>query len=300
MFTENIKLLLQKALPERLAKAIIRTWRRTLLPAVTKLNQLRVRNFVKEQLVELTHESLKFKLYINPNNGGVDNFIFLHGIYEKPLLTRLKKELRSGDTFVDVGANIGQHSLFAAHVVGETGKVISFEPIENLYRQFTRSIAANKKEKPWLNIEPHCLGAGETSHSAPIFFSRQNMGGSSLVISDGTQGFRQIQIVNLDDFLGEESQINFIKIDVEGYEYYVLKGLKAIISQHRPKIIFEYSPGFYKQLGETHAFEIYDFLSGLNYKIVDLENLDKIIDHTYIQQLQKDNIGQTNLFAIPT
>ncbi len=124
------------------------------------------------------------------------------------------------------------------------------------------------------------------------------MGGSSLVAGPNGQNSQRIEIIKLDDFLGHEAKISFIKIDVEGYEYFVLKGLKYILKKHHPKLLLEYSPMFYRQFNLDHAYLIYHFISSFGYTIMDMENLDKPVDINYIEKLLNDNVLQTNFLAI--
>jgi FkbM family methyltransferase len=272
-------------------------YRKILVKPVSTLNQSRLNNFTKEAVTDFDFVGAKFKIILNPKNGTVDNEIFLQGVYEPSFLKVVKENLKAGDTYIDIGANIGQHSLFASRIVGEGGKVIAFEPVHKIYSQFQRSIKLNNIE----NIKVHNLACGEEKKEMFIYMTESNMGGSSLVFGIENREKDKIHVVTADSILSNESKINFVKIDVEGYEYEVLLGLVEILKTHHPKIMLEYSYGGYRETGLSNEKKILDLLFALNYSLYDIENNDKEVpklennfDYTYFDH---NKIIQTNLLC---
>ena len=101
--------------------------RKTLRPLYL---QWSLRGFESECVVQM--KDPKFLIHVNPRNGAVDEYVYMHKSWETSIMDTLKKELSKGDVFVDVGANIGCFTLAASVLVGEKGKVFAFEPIPHI------------------------------------------------------------------------------------------------------------------------------------------------------------------------
>ena len=160
--------------------------------------------------------------------------IMLDGVFEKNELMALKKFLSDQritcDTCLDIGANIGNHSLFFADLFS---KVISFEPNERPFKllKFNSSLAEN--------IQPFNLGLSTKTMELPVKLRPLNSGSARICNNENPDTF--FSVVSLDDFLmkNEHSDISFMKIDVEGHELMVLKGAKSTLEKYKPIIALE-------------------------------------------------------------
>jgi hypothetical protein len=94
----------------------------------------------KNNILTIKYKKIILKIITNLKNGGVDKVLFLDGIYEKEILDLFRKKIKKNSICLDIGANIGFHSLFLSKI---SKKVISFEPIKSLYDQFNESIKIN-------------------------------------------------------------------------------------------------------------------------------------------------------------
>ena len=203
--------------------------------------------------------------------------------------------LKVGQTFVDIGANIGQHSMYAAKIVGKGGNVYAFEPIPSLYEQIKDSARHNAFEKI-VHVYNYALGEKEKVEK---FFISKNVGGSSLVNDDDTQEIISVHVKNGDKELAAIKNIDVVKIDVEGYEYEVLQGIKQTLNTHRPKIFIEFSGNFYYTQGKGHGAKILKLLRDLEYELFDIEdNLTKITDDILFDETISKVRTQTNLLCI--
>lgn len=237
---------------------------------------------------------IKFYLKIDfYKNGGVDGSIFLKGVFEPEYLELFKNNLDTGNTFIDIGANIGHHSLFASKVVGDNGKVIAFEPLKDIYNQFQESINKNN----FKNITLYNKGCGSKEEILTIYSTNKNIGGSSVIPSPDKRENGKIEIIVPDNILENEKRVDFIKIDVEGYELEVLKGLKNTIQKFHPKIFLEYSPYYYELKDENISREIVEFLLENNYRITDLENNNRDVNIDTLKIFEKENLRQSNFFC---
>jgi len=183
-------------------------------------------------------------MVINPHEGGiVEQSIYRNGVYESGLIDFVQEHLKQGDSFVDIGANVGFISMCASQCVGEEGKVFSFEPVDTTAALLRKSIEVNGIK----NTELFGVGLSNASGEAPIFKpDAVNRGAVSLA---GTTAKEQLpeQVVTLkrlDEVLSPEQwqKVSLVKIDVEGWELEVLQGATGLIEKtgHTPVFIVEY------------------------------------------------------------
>lgn len=169
----------------------------------------------------------------------VSNKILSFGVYEKPHLELIFEWLKTkkdffNSTVLDIGANIGNHSLYFSNYFS---KCISFEPNPRTFSVL--EINSGLVE----NIIPMNIGLSDKKKSAPLYTNFHNVGASSL--SDdwnkSVDGSCEIQLDRVDDVLDKEDKIGLIKMDVEGHEWFALKGAEKTIKKNKPIIIFEHN-----------------------------------------------------------
>lgn len=181
----------------------------------------------------------------------------------------MKKYLHQGDTFIDVGANIGRLSAVALGLVGQIGQVHSFEPTPRYCTLLSELAESNPKHRLVVN---QCA-AGDEAGRAKIALSRTNIGMNTLVpeLLDADDEREQVEVavVRLDDYLKEHEieKVDLIKIDTEGYEFFVLKGLQNFFSKTscRPPIICEIGLDAYPKLGLS-LDDFSDYMAGFGYQ----------------------------------
>ena len=166
----------------------------------------------------------------------------LEGRYENSSLLLVeefieKKITQAGDKVaLDIGANIGNHSIFFAK---KFKKVYSFEPNPVTYEvlKINSNYAAEYK-----NVIPVNFGLSDIEGSLPFRINPSNIGGSSIIDENSPQikHSTQINVMTLDEFSElKDASVALIKIDVEGHELRVLKGAKTTILREMPAILFE-------------------------------------------------------------
>jgi len=161
--------------------------------------------------------------------------VAFYGIYEKKELELFfnwldfaKEEFLQG-VAIDIGANIGNHSLYFSDYFK---KVYSFEPNKNTFNLLSYNASLVD------NIECFNYGLSDKESTCPMTFDKKNIGGAKLAsgISSNTVS---VSLKTLDQSIDLGEQIRLLKIDVEGHELEVLKGAKKTITTHQPIIIFE-------------------------------------------------------------
>ena len=173
-----------------------------------------------------------YKMHLDLSRGLAQQQLYLQG---KRFITerRLFEEyVKPGMSVVDVGANIGYHTLAFAHLVGSSGKVISIEPSpENLIE-----LRANIVNNNLTNVRLEEIAIGARTTTARI------RGGinSGVLLSGGAPGIGEVTLKPLGDVLPEK--VDFVKIDVDGYEGEVIQGAAEVLYRDRPTLLLEMHP----------------------------------------------------------
>lgn len=178
--------------------------------------------------------------------NNIEFNIYYFGAFEKPLLFFLRDAVealhRDETTFCDIGANIGQHALFMSMVAD---RVHAFEPWQPVRERLLHHIQINYLN----NVSVHPVGLGDESVSLPFYApTGRNQGiGSfdSASQSKGNSNVGELALVIGDDYLEDNSitQVDLIKVDVEGFEKAVLTGLRRTLEKNRPIVVCEITYG---------------------------------------------------------
>lgn len=161
---------------------------------------------------------------------------------ESSLLRSCKKiiDLNKINTIIDVGANYGFLTVvFSKYVSDLGGRVYSFEPHPKIFSSLRKTITSNKIKNIFL--ENYAVGDKECE----IDINISNYTSNVLDIFGGNVKTKRIKQISLDKYFFENKshsfdvKIDFIKIDVDGYEYQVLQGCKKIIEKYRPVLVVE-------------------------------------------------------------
>lgn len=198
------------------------------------------------------------------HGANADDHIFKQiastgAFYEEELLEGTRQLVRAGDFVVDVGANLGNHTLFWALVCG--ARVLALEPVKKSFAVLRQNIRANELED---RVFPRRYAAGRSRGSAvAATVESSNLGAASLNESDDGD-----IIVRPIDEVPEvrRNPVRLVKIDVEGMEFPVLEGMSETLASSRPAVLVECldDPSFHRV--ERH-------LRGFNYAMVEAFNV---------------------------
>lgn len=231
--------------------------------------------------------SAGFRLEVDPRDRTIAKKIALYGGYEPFLQSVLLNFARPGTVVVDVGANVGLHTLPLADKVGPNGHVIAFEPdIENC-GLLLKNLKANGLAA---RVTVHNTGLSDRAGTALLYQSAENRGGLSLsaanVDSSGPSLEPvEVELVVADEVLGTEPAISLVKIDVEGAEPLVIKGMQRTLAAHREAVLaFEFSPDYVESFG-VDAFAFLADLQGAGYEISCVEEADEAVRKVDIDEL---------------
>jgi FkbM family methyltransferase len=233
---------------------------------------------------------------------GIDLAIFL-GVYEPETIQTLSRIIKSGDVVLDIGANIGAITLPLALYVGDSGHVIAFEPTTWAYEKLKKNLSLNHQLSQRVKAEHMMLL--ETEQQAPDFvYSSWSLTAEEDDLTHPQHKGRLmttngVKVISLDQYLKENpvDKLDFIKLDVDGYELPVLKGAQKTISFYRPKIILEMAPHIQE---EKHQFgELIEELKQNHYRLKDLRS-GKVIPLNQHEIERRCPVGGgINVLAIP-
>jgi FkbM family methyltransferase len=203
----------------------------------------------------------------------IQRYLYLFGVWEPRMTLWLQRRLRPGDTFVDVGSNIGYFSVLASQLVGPEGRVVAIEAS----RAFQDRQAQNARLNGCTNIRPVHTAVSDTHRTLRfILASSSNMGANSIVPYDGlAESMFEIEAFPLPDVLeaDEIATARVIKVDVEGAEGSVVRGMAPLLGKLRPdaEITVEVTPERMTQLGDTVG-ELLDTMRGAGLNVYRLAN----------------------------
>ncbi len=176
----------------------------------------------------------RIELWTHPEPDHLAALIRSTGrFYEPDVLMKAQEIHLPGTTIVDVGANIGNHTVFFAAILG--AKVIAFEPYGPNYELLQLNIAANGLEGL---VSTHCVALGEQDGSGTVRIGDPGNLGTVGIHVGSDMGGGEIPVRSLDGMQLREP-VGLVKIDVEGGEAAVLAGARQTIRRWRPDILVE-------------------------------------------------------------
>lgn len=189
------------------------------------------------------------------------------GTYEAGLRALLRRKLKPGCVAVDIGANVGWHTLLMAHLVGSSGRVLAVEANPSVRERLQLHLQANHLAN--VTIVPSAMGdcPGRLRFLAPPVDSI-GAGDGHVAGPEDTLHVVETEVTTLDALVGQEGlrRLDFVKIDVEGFEWPVLQGGAQTLARFRPVICFEFN-SVYTGRGEGTSGELRQFFDRLGYDL---------------------------------
>ena len=197
--------------------------------------------------------------------------IFWFGYYARDVLFALRDKIHPGMVFLDLGANIGEVSLFAAKRVGPCGRVISFEPVDDLADKFAGNVAKNGFKQVLLLR----AGVADKEGEAVIFIQpsrfrdgSEHRGLGTIYQSDIRSASTQtIPLTTVDKVVDDlrPPRVDIMKIDIEGAELAALHGAEKTLRRFKPSIAIEIGVETCRQAGYEPE-DIFDYLTPFGYR----------------------------------
>jgi FkbM family methyltransferase len=234
-------------------------------------------------------------LEMDLRDEAVSSSIFADGVWEPEETSFIENALRPGMVFVDIGANIGYYTVIASSLVGNTGKVIAFEPDPGNFALLQRNIAENNCQ----NVLAERKAVAGSSQRLSLYRSSSNFGdhriykprGSALSPSTAKHSAVDVEAISLDDYLiGHRIHVDFLKIDIQGSEYDALLGMQRTLQENPDiTILAEFWPTGLTQAGVAPSVFL-DKVRACGFTIYRLQEklLQEISDQDILESLPGD------------
>lgn len=205
------------------------------------------------------------RMFLPPRWGGEGTtMIYATREYYELELKHLDRFVSHGMTFVDGGANLGVYTLAASKLVGESGRVLSFEPGRRSFAILGRNADLNGLR----NVQTYQFALSDEMGRARLYHHSHGPVSFSLGREDlGAETFEEVSTVTLDHIASQEQieRIDFIKLDVEGAEELVLRGALQTLTHSHPTVLFETNKEAAQRLGLS-GDGAWSLLSEFDYK----------------------------------
>jgi FkbM family methyltransferase len=220
--------------------------------------------------------------YYLPDTGAdaVANEMRQGHVFEPEIVDVAKQFINKSTSVLDLGSNFGQMSIIFSKLVGNEGKVYSFEAAPDIFEIFTKNISANDRS----NIVAVCNAVYNTTGEKKIYpipdFKRFSSYGSYGIDPNAVDG-RAVETIAIDS-MDIREPISFMKVDVQGSDLFAMQGAKETIMRNRMPIIFEFEEQFQKDFGTTFTdymrfvdeeigYKVIEVIYGINYLIIPKE-----------------------------
>ena len=238
------------------------------------------KRFIWQKLIEPYIQSADYPYIANTLYAGViagntsdfiQRFIYYFGIWEPALTYWVRRRIKPGDVFIDIGANIGYYTLLASKLVGKHGKVISIEASPRIFESLKNNLARNYIQ----NVKALNLAVSDSEGTVKVYFGGHgNCGETSILEQVGMEFEGEVKSIRLDTILISEEldKIRIVKIDVEGAEFSVVDGMHELLHKcPKVDVLIEINPERLATQGKT-AESIFKIFEQAGYYAYSLEN----------------------------
>ena len=223
-------------------------------------------------------------------------YLYLHrfGVMGSAERTLLPKVIEDGMTVVDVGANQGLYSLLFSRLVTDSGSVISFEPNQHLYKCLQLNVSRNALK----NISAFPFALGSAVGMLPLYSSLINLGDNRLGSHPFFSRKSEIEVKVFDEQF-PNLRVDFLKIDVQGWELHVLQGMSNLFTNSpNLKVLFELWPAGLAKAGSCPK-ALLQYLSEREFELQVVDKNAEITRKTPDQLLREARPrAYTNILAV--
>jgi len=199
--------------------------------------------------------------------------LFQSGCYEPNEFAYLDRTLKRGMTFLDIGANFGLYTVWAARRVGNTGLVVAFEPSQREFIRLQKNVRLNHLK----NVRLLDIGVSNSNRTAELHISDENEPGQNTLGGFVYPDVREVESTKIDlkpiDNILQSLRVKHVdtaKIDVEGHELFVLQGMRSVLERDHPSLIIEVQEASLQKQCCT-VKQIFDLLYGIGYTAMEFD-----------------------------
>lgn len=193
-------------------------------------------------------------------NDEEGQYVLADPCYEPEVCRIIEQVVRPGMTCADVGANIGYITLLLAKCCSPWGKVYAFEAVPSNADQARENISINGLSH---RVVVENFAVSDKSASGVLLYEGDSTFEFSLLPRSRHTGGIEVSTIALDDYFGEESALDFVKVDIEGAEEKAVNGMRNILSNQRPTLLIE--------IHDERGCSAVEHLIASRYSVFDLE-----------------------------
>lgn len=212
-------------------------------------------------------------LLLKRGEDVLQNIIFVDGThYEKEVSKFLRNdvEITEKDVVFDIGGHVGYYTLLFAKLIGEKGKVVSFEPQPVLSRSIKESLKLNNIT--WVSVENLAVSknVGELTLFQPGDTGRTGVTDKQIKSNQELI----VKAISLDEYIYNDLKEipSFVKMDIEGCEWFAFQGMHQLLTQENPKLLIEIHPDQIEALGGTQEKLINTLYHDYHYKLFQIHH----------------------------
>lgn len=244
--------------------------------------------FSKKEVI-VKRKGVWFKLNLDQM---IDSSIFFNNYFEPETYYMFKKLIKPGNIIFDIGANVGAHAFYLSRLSGTNGKVYAFEPTEWAFNKFRCNMDLNPGIRN-ITIERIALSDKNNCDKQYSFRSQWKEGGPAEEESG------RVDHQSLDTYCKKHhiEKVDFIKLDVDGYESKIIRGSKKILEKNKPIMIVEMGDYWQRAAGDSIEILV-GMLDEVGYEYRTVENLQPIDDIiSYVKSF--DGKNAVNIVCLP-
>lgn len=215
-------------------------------------------------------------------HDAIHNSLYFFGVWEPGITRIFQTQLRPGDVCIDIGANVGAHTLLAAHLVRSNGRVHAIEASPTIYQRLTRNLELNHLHQ----VTPYNVAVTDQAGPVTVFLhDATNLGATTIIASAASRRATTVEVVVDGRPLSgivpieEIKAARLIKIDVEGAEWLVLQGMRDVLPTLRPDclVLLELNPEALAQQGRI-VDDVVGFFGAYGLLPLEIENSGPRLD----------------------
>jgi len=216
------------------------------------------------------------KMYIYLDDDGISKDLYLYKEREKFATECLKSFIKEDDIIIEIGANIGYYVLVESKIA-KKGKIFALEPMSFSRKLLTMNVKLNNVE----NVEIYPFAIGDQNKEQDFYtYTKINVSGFNLKPHENLVSTKKVKIMTLDNFIEKylgDARPDVLRMDVEGFEYNVIKGaMNTIKNCNKLRIFMEIHPHI---LSQEQLNELLDILENNNFEIKTVTN--ECMPHIY-------------------
>jgi len=241
--------------------------------------RLRERIFIPSQSVVKVNS---YMLKVIPDDNGISKELLLFKKHE-PLFTKIiEKQIKKGMKCIEIGANLGYYALLESKLVGKNGLVICFEPSPINFEYLKNNCSLNDA----VNVKVYNYAVGDENKTINFLVTEASNLCRVVEKYNSSEGkIVKIPLITMDSFISKNSleSIDFVRMDIEGYEFNVYKGMKNLINKFKPDFAIELHPCV---MGKIKTIEFLSMLRDDGYEI--LYYVPRLCDAPIVANWKKD------------